>query len=68
MLKSVNILQSCTQECGCLVNFVRPANTLLNDEESARDNYVLACNFPNIQICKCIYLFCCNFLRTPHYF
>ena len=27
------------------MHFARMANTLLEDEESARDNYVLACNF-----------------------
>ena len=27
------------------VSFARLANTLLKDEESARDNHVLACNF-----------------------
>jgi len=27
------------------VHFARLANTLLKDEESARDNHVLACNF-----------------------
>ena len=44
-LKSVNIWQSYKQERGCLVHFARRANTLLKDEESARDNHVLACNF-----------------------
>jgi len=44
-LKSVNILQSYKQECGCLMHFVHMANTLLKDEESAQDNHVLACNF-----------------------
>jgi len=29
----------------CLMHFARLANTHLNDEGSARDNYVLACNF-----------------------
>jgi len=29
----------------CLMHFVRLANTLLKDGESARDNHVLACNF-----------------------
>ena len=43
--KSVNIWQSYKQERGCLMHFARLANTLLNDEESARDNHVLACNF-----------------------
>jgi len=33
------------QERICLVHFARLANTLLNDEESARVNHVLACNF-----------------------
>jgi len=27
------------------VHFARLANTMLKDEESARDNHVLACNF-----------------------
>ena len=41
----MNISQSYKQERGCLVHFVRLANTLLKYEESARDNHVLACNF-----------------------
>jgi len=45
VLKSVNIWQSNKIECGCLMHFARLANTLLKDEESARDNHVLACNF-----------------------
>jgi len=44
-LKSVNIWQSYKQERGCLMHFARLANILLKDEESARDNHVLACNF-----------------------
>ena len=44
-LKSVNIWQSYKQERGCLVHFARLANTLLKDEESVRDNHVLARNF-----------------------
>jgi len=43
--KSVNIWQSYKQERGCLVYFARLANTLLKDEESARDDHVFACNF-----------------------
>jgi len=43
--KSANIWQSHKQERGCVMHFVRLANTLLNDEESTRDNHVLACNF-----------------------
>jgi len=43
--KSVNIWQSYKQESGCLMHFAHLANTLLKDEESARDNHVLACNF-----------------------
>jgi len=43
--KSVNIWQSYKQERGCLMGLARLANTLLKDEESARDNHVLACNF-----------------------
>jgi len=42
---SVNIWQSYKQERGCLVHFARLANTLLKDEESARYNHVLTCNF-----------------------
>ena len=44
-LKSVNIWQSYKQERDCLVHFVRLANSLLKDRESARNNHVLACNF-----------------------
>jgi len=44
-LKSVNIWQSYKQEHDCLVHFVRLANTLPKDRESARNNHVLACNF-----------------------
>jgi len=41
----VNIWQSYKQERGCLVHFVRLASALVKDEESARVNHVLACNF-----------------------
>jgi len=44
----VNIWQSYKQERGCLMHLVRLANTLLKDEESARDNDVLACNFAKL--------------------
>jgi len=44
-LQSVNIWQSYKQERGCLMHFARLANTLLNDEESARDKHVFSCNF-----------------------
>jgi len=47
-LKSVNIWQSYKQEHGYLMHFARLANTLLKDEESARDNHVLACKFPSM--------------------
>jgi len=40
--KSVNIWQSYKQERGCLIHFARLANSVLKDEESARDNHVLA--------------------------
>ena len=40
----MNIWQSYKQERGCLMHFAHLANTLLKDEESARDNHVLACN------------------------
>ena len=43
--KSVNIWQSYKQERGCLMHFARLANTLLKDEESARDNHVFVYNF-----------------------
>jgi len=43
--KSVNIWQSYKQERECLTHFAQLANALLKDEESARDNHVLACNF-----------------------
>ena len=43
--KSVNIWQSQKQERDCLVHFARLANTLLKDEESARDNHVFAWKF-----------------------
>jgi len=33
------------QERGCLMHFARMANTMLKDEESARDYHVLACRF-----------------------
>jgi len=41
----VNIWQRYKQKRGSLVHFARLANTLLKDEETARDNHVLACNF-----------------------
>ena len=53
--KSVNICQSYKQEGDRLVHFVRLANTLLKDEESARYNHVLACNFTNIYRFKNIF-------------
>jgi len=43
--KSVNIWQSYKQESGWLMHFARLTNTLLTDEESARDNHVVASNF-----------------------
>jgi len=43
-IKSVNIWQSYKQERR-LMHFARLANTLLKDEESARNNHVFACNF-----------------------
>jgi len=43
--KSVNIWQSYKAERDCLMYFAHLANTLLKDEESVRDNHVLACNF-----------------------
>jgi len=44
-LKSVNVWQSYKQEDGWLVHFMHLATTLLKDEESARNNHVLARNF-----------------------
>jgi len=44
VFKSVNIWQSYKQERDCLTHFVRLTNAFLKDEESARDNHVLACN------------------------
>jgi len=40
----MNILEIYKQECGFFVHFVRLATTLLKDEESARDDHILACN------------------------
>jgi len=52
-LKSVNIWQSYKQERCCLMHLAPLANTLLKDEESARDNHALACNFAeNLPIYK----------------
>jgi len=45
VFKSVNIWQSYKQERECFTHFVRLANTLLKDAESARNNHVLAGNF-----------------------
>ena len=41
----MNIWQSYKQGRGCLMHFARLANTLLKDEESARDNHVFASIF-----------------------
>ena len=38
---------SYTQERGCLMHFARLANTLLQDEESARDDHGLLNSLPN---------------------
>jgi len=43
--KSVNIWQSYKHERDCLMHFVRLANALLKDGESAWDKHVRACNF-----------------------
>jgi len=43
--KSVNIWQSYKQKRDCLMHFACLANTLLNDEECARDIDVFARNF-----------------------
>jgi len=42
--KWVNNWQSYQQERVCLMHFARLVNTLLKDEESARENHALACN------------------------
>ena len=39
-----SIWQRYKQERGCLMQFARLAKTVPKDEESARDNHVLACN------------------------
>jgi len=39
-------------ERGCLMHFARLANTLLNNEESARDNHFLSCNFAKYSLIK----------------
>jgi len=44
-IKLVDISQSYKQEHGRLMHFAFLAATLLKDEESARDNHVLAYNF-----------------------
>jgi len=44
-IKSVNIWQSYKEERGFVMHFARLANTLLKDEESTRDNHVLAFEF-----------------------
>jgi len=46
----VNIWQSYKQERGYLMYFARLANKPLKDEESARANHVLPCNFANLPI------------------
>jgi len=46
-IKLVNIWQL-QQERGCLIHFAHLANTLLKDEESARDYHVLVADLPNI--------------------
>ena len=47
----MNIWQSYKQEGGCLVHFARLATTLLEDEESARDKHVFACNVEEMTPC-----------------
>jgi len=43
--KSVNIWQSCKQECDYLVHFLRLSAVCWPGAQSARDNHALACNF-----------------------
>jgi len=50
ILKSVIIWQSYKQKRGYLMHFARLANTLIKDEESARDNHVLACHFLHLTL------------------
>jgi len=40
--KPMDTWQSYKEQRGCLMHFARLANTLLKDEEGARDNHVLA--------------------------
>jgi len=47
-LKSVNIWQTYKQERGCLMHFVRLANTLLKDEEVHETITFLLVTLPNI--------------------
>ena len=62
--KSVNIWQSYEQQGDCLVHFVRLATTLLNDEESARNNHVLACTFAKYSLF--FYIFSTDRLSDTH--
>ena len=48
LLKSVNIWQTYKQERGCLMHFVRLANTLLKDEEVHETITFLLVTLPNI--------------------
>jgi len=59
----VNIWQSYKQERGCLMHFARLTNTLLKDEESARDNHVFACNFPKYS--PILFFFTCTLSNKP---
>jgi len=46
--KNMNIWQSYEQERGCFLHFVHLANTLLKDEESARDITSFLVTLPTI--------------------
>ena len=61
---SVSIWQSYKQEHDCLMHFALLTNTLLKDEESARDNHVLACNFTDF-IFSTLRPFLIWLLKTP---
>ena len=56
----MNIWQNYKQERGCVMHLVRLANTLLKDEESARDNHVLAGNFAKYLPIKKLFHVTCN--------
>jgi len=54
-IKIGQYLQSYKQERDCLMHFARLANTLLKDEESARDNHFLLVTLPDIHRFKNVF-------------